>query len=272
MEIRVDGKVALVTGASRGIGRGCALALGRAGAKVLVNYLRHREAAEEVVAAIEKEGGRAMAWQADIADRAAVEAMIQGAFEHLGPVEIVVANAVTSSRKSFLETDVASLKRTLDVALFGNFHVCQLAARRMVEAKLHGSITVIGSLHAVYPLPLAFDYNVAKAALHHMTMTMANELAHHRIRVNLVVPGWIDTPGERKWMSEEEIMRQGALLPWGRLGTPEEVGRVVLFLASDAAAYVSGSVYGVDGALSVAMPSGGSSEYRQGAGGSEKAT
>ena len=95
-----------------------------------------------------------------------------------------------------------------------------------------------------------------------MTMTMANELAPYRIRVNLVVPGWIDTPGERRWVNEDELQRQGALLPWGRLGTPTDVGNVVLFLASDAAKYVSGAVYAVDGALGVSMASGGSSEVR----------
>lgn len=268
MDLRLDGKVALVTGASRGIGRGCALALGRAGAKVVVNYYRNRKAAEEVVAAIQSGGGQAIAWQADVADRARVEAMIDAAWQRFGPVDIVVSNAVTSSRRSFLETDVASMGRTLDVALFGTFHVCQLAARRMVQAKIEGSLTVIGSLHAIYPLPLAFDYNVAKAAVHHMAMTMANELAAHRIRVNLVVPGWIDTPGERKWLSDEELLRQGSQLPWGRLGTPEDVGNVVLFLSSEAARYVSGSVYAVDGALGVSMASGGSSEVRQDAGSS----
>lgn len=229
---------------------------------MVVNYHSNHEAAREVVAQIEGMGGEAFAFQADVADRDAVEAMIEAAWKRFGPVDTLVSNAVTSTRKSFLETDLESLRRTLDVAFLGNFHVCQGVSRRLVAAGLRGSITVIGSLHAVYPLPLAFDYNVAKAATHHMTMTMANELAPHRIRVNLVVPGWIDTPGERKWVSEEELYRQGARLPWGRLGTPADVGNVVLFLASDAAEYVSGSVYLVDGALSVSMPSGGSSEVR----------
>ena len=262
MQLRLDGKVALVTGGSRGIGRGCALALAGAGAKVVVNYHSNHEAAREVVAQIRDMGGEAFVWQADVADRKAVEAMIDAAWKRFGPVDTLVANAVTSTRKSFLETDLELLRRTLDVALFGYFHVCQEVARRLISARLPGSIAVIGSLHAVYPLPLAFDYNVAKAATHHMAMTMANELAPHRIRVNLVIPGWIDTPGERKWVSEEELYRQGAQLPWGRLGTPVDVGNVVLFLASDAAEYVSGAVYSVDGALGVSMASGGSSEVR----------
>lgn len=262
-EIRLDGKVALVTGGSRGIGRGCALALARSGADVIVNYVSRKDAADEVVKQIEAMGRRAIAVQADVADRAQVERMVENALSAFGAIDVLVSNAVTSTRKTFLETDLETLKRTMDVAFYGNFHVCQCVARWMAENKRGGSIIVIGSVHAVYPLRKAFDYNVAKAALHHMANIMANELAPHRIRVNTVIPGWIDTPGERKWVPDEELYRQGARLPWGRLGTPEDVANVVTFLASDAAEYVSGSTYHVDGALAVSMPAGGSSKARE---------
>lgn len=262
-EIRLDGKVALVTGGSRGIGRGCALALARSGADVIVNYVSRKDAADEVVKQIEAMGRRAIAVQADVADRAQVERMVENALSAFGAIDVLVSNAVTSTRKTFLETDLETLKRTMDVAFYGNFHVCQCVARWMAENKRGGSIIVIGSVHAVYPLRKAFDYNVAKAALHHMANIMANELAPHRIRVNTVIPGWIDTPGERKWVPDEELYRQGARLPWGRLGTPEDVANVVVFLASDAAEYVSGSTYHVDGALAVSMPAGGSSKARE---------
>ena len=118
------------------------------GAKVVVNYHSNHEAAQEVVAAIRRSGGEALAWQADVADRDRVEAMIEAAWERFGPVDTLVANAVTSARKSFLETDLETFRRTLDVALFGNFHVCQAVARRLARAKLEGSMTVIGSLDA----------------------------------------------------------------------------------------------------------------------------
>lgn len=262
MELRLDGKTAVVTGGSRGIGRGCALTLGKAGANVVVNYANNKRAADEVVSIIKEAGGQATAFQADVADPLQVQGLVDAAVDQFGSLDVVISNVASSTRQSFLDTDLETLRRTLDVSFFGNFHVCQRAAQKMVERGTKGSIIVIGSLHAVYPLPQAFDYNVAKAAVHHMAMTMANELAPHQIRVNLLVPGWIDTPGERKWLDEEQLYRQAATLPWGRLGTPEEVGQVALFLASDAAAYVSGSTYYVDGALSVSMPSGGSSKAR----------
>lgn len=262
-EIRLDGKVALVTGGSRGIGRGCALALAKAGADVIVNYLSRKDAADEVVKEIEAMGRRAIAVQADVADRAQVERMVEASLAAFGAIDVLVSNAVTSTRKTFLETDMETLQRTMDVAFYGNFHACQCVARWMAEHRRGGSIIIIGSVHAVYPLRKAFDYNVAKAAVHHMANIMANELAPYRIRVNTVIPGWIDTPGERKWVPDEELYRQGARLPWGRLGTPEDVANVVTFLASDAAEYVSGSTYHVDGALAVSMPAGGSSKARE---------
>lgn len=263
MHIRLDGKTALVTGGSRGIGRGCALALAQAGARVVVNYRREREAAEEVVRLIEGAGGEAVPWQADIADERQVEAMLHGAAGRFGALDILVSNVAASTRQPFLQTDMAALRRTIDVSLLGNFLVCQGVARHLVERGAGGSIIVIGSLHGVYPLPQAFDYNLAKAAVHQMAMTMARELAPYRIRVNLLVPGWIDTPGERQWLPEAELMAKGAELPFGRLGTVDEVGAAAVFLASDAARYVSGSIYHVDGALSVTMPGGGSSQARE---------
>ncbi len=263
MNIQLDGKVALITGGSRGIGRGCALAMADAGADVVVNYHSRKDAADEVVELIEAKGRRALAVQADVADRSQVEGMIEATLEEFGQIDILLSNAVNSTRQTFLETDLEALQRTMDVGFYGMFHVCQTVARQMVRQGDGGSIIVIGSPHAIYPLKMAFDYNIAKVAVHHMAMIMANELTEHRIRVNLLVPGWIDTPGERKWLSDEELQRQGAMLPWGRLGTPADIGNVATFLASDAADYVSGSVYHVDGALSVSMPSGGSSKARE---------
>jgi glucose 1-dehydrogenase len=263
MEIRVDGKVALVTGGSRGIGRGCALALAEAGADIVVNYHSHREAAEEVVAQARRLGRRAMAIRADVADFAQVEAMMASIQKEFGSLDILVSNAVVSTRRPFLEMDYESLRNTIDVTLYGNFHVCQSAAKQMVAQARGGSIIVVGSLHAIYPLPNSVDYNMAKAAVHQMAMTMACELASHQIRVNIVVPGWIDTEGERKWTSDEQIKARGEQLPWGRIGTPKDVADVALFLASDTANYISGSIYNVDGALGVSMPGGARTKYRQ---------
>jgi len=252
-----------VTGGSRGIGRGCALAMADAGADVIVNYHSRKDAADEVVSLIEAKGRRALAVQADVADRNQVELMVAKGVETFGKIDVLLSNAVSSTRKTFLDTDLETLTRTINVAFYGNFHVCQTVARHMAERGNGGSIMIVGSVHALYPLRKAFDYNVAKAAVHHMANIMANELTEHRIRVNLIIPGWIDTPGERKWVDDEELQRQGSLLPWGRLGTPADVANVAVFLASDHAEYVSGSTYAVDGALAVSMATGGSSKARE---------
>lgn len=236
--------------------------MAEAGADIIVNYQSNRQAADEVVGLIEATGRRALAVQADVSDRGQVERMVDAALDKFGKIDVLLSNAVSSTRKTFLETDLETLERTMNVGFYGSFHVCQTVARQMVKQGNGGSIIVIGSVHAQYPLKKAFDYNVTKAALHHMAMIMANELTEDRIRVNLLVPGWIDTPGERKWVDDEELQRQGTLLPWGRLGTPGDVGNVATFLASDAAEYVSGSIYHVDGALAMSMPSGGSSKAR----------
>lgn len=264
MRLGLKHKTALVTGGSRGIGKGCALALAQAGANVVVNYRSDREAAEETVRLITESGASGFAYETDVSDRQQVAAMVDEAVNRFGSIDILVANAAASTRDRFLHTNIDELRRTMDVTFYGNFHPCQIVAQAMVDQAVKGSIIVIGSIHAVYPLENAFDYNVAKAALHHMTMTMANELSEHHIRVNLLVPGWIDTPGERKWTEEEVLYAQGKALPWGRLGSPKDIGKAAVYLSSEAAGYVSGSVLTVDGALGVSMPKGGSSDVREG--------
>ena len=264
MDIRLDGKIALVTGGSRGIGRGCALRLAQSGADVVVNYRGNKQAADDVVREIESMGRRALAVRADVSDREQVDRMVAAAESEFGQIDILVANAATSTRKPFLETDLETLRETIDVTMYGVFNSVQAVARSMVAKRVQGSIIVIGSIHGKYPLPLAVDYNMAKGAVHQLTMTAARELIPYRIRVNLLIPGWIDTPGERKWTPEEEIYEKAKGLPWNRLGTPDEVGRVAVFLASDLAEYVTGSIYSVDGGLEVSLPSGGSSKVRAG--------
>ena len=245
---RLAGKVAIVTGASRGIGRGCALALAEDGADVVVNYLSHAAEAGEVVREIEAMGRRALAHRADVADRAQVAAMVEVAISLFGQLDVMVANAYRSIRGPFLEVTPEGLGQTLDVTLLGAFHCCQLAARAMVARGRGGKIIVIGSVHAEHPFAGATAYNVAKFGVVGMALTAASELAAHHINVNVIHPGWIDTPGERQYHSEEELREEGRRIPWGRLGTPLEIGRVAAFLASDDAEYVTGAVLRVDGA------------------------
>jgi glucose 1-dehydrogenase len=148
-----------------------------------------------------------------------------------------------------LESDMKEFRRTIDVTMWGPFYLVRAAAKRMTEAGKGGNIVVISSPHAHLAMPGAMAYNMAKAAIDQMARTAAVELAHHRIRVNILHPGWIDTPGERKFFSEETLEREGKKLPWGRLGQSEEIGRGVVFLADPASAYVTGSTLTIDGGI-----------------------
>ncbi|MDH7571753.1 MAG: SDR family oxidoreductase, partial [Armatimonadota bacterium] len=202
--MKLAGSVALVTGASRGIGRGCAEELARAGADVVVNYRRHAEEAEETAAAIRAMGRRALVCAADVADREAVFAMVQQAVEHFGRLDIAVANAAFSIRRPFLELEPEEVAAVWGVSLWGVFHTCQAAARQMVRQGEGGSIVVMSSVRATIPFVNSLPYQTAKAGINQMAYTMANELAPYRIRVNVVEPGWIDTPGEHAFATDEE--------------------------------------------------------------------
>ena len=245
--ITLQKKVALITGSSRGIGRGCALKMAEAGADVVVNYRTHGEEAQEVAEAIEQMGHRALTVQADVGDRGEVERMVQVALKEFGHIDILVNNAATSVLKPFLEMPVEDMARVLDVSLWSVFHCSQLVARAMVKRGRGGKIIVISSVHAFIPFGNALPYNTAKGGINQMAYTMAAELAPHRINVNVIEPGWTDTPGERKFYSEEELRSGGEKLPWGRLGTIEDIGAAAAFLASDAGDYITGACLRVDG-------------------------
>lgn len=245
------GQVAVVSGASRGIGRATALAFAAAGARVVVNYFSHEDEALEVVRAIEQTGGQAIAAQADVADLEAVERLIQCAVDTFGRLDVAVSNAVYSDREPFYEADMKGFRRTIDVTMWGAFHLVRAAARQLIRQQQGGSITVVSSPHAFIPIPRAMAYNMAKAAIDHMCRTAAIELAPHRIRVNCMHPGWTDTPGERKFFSEETLRDAAASIPWGRLGTSEEIARGILFLCDPQNDYVTGATLLMDGGITL---------------------
>lgn len=252
----LTGKVALITGSSRGIGRGCALAMARAGADVVVNYHSHPQDAEETARLVHAFGRQAVVAGGDVADRDAVAALVRTAVDRFGRLDIAVANAYRSIRKPFLELLPEDVAATMAVSFFGTFHTCQLAAQQMVRQGNGGKIVVVSSVLAERPLATSAPYNAAKAGINQLVRTMANELARYRINCNVIEPGWIDTPGERKYATEEEIQEGGQKLPWGRLGTAEEMGAVAAFLASDAAEYISGAIIQADGAYMVHLGEG----------------
>lgn len=256
---RLTGKIALVTGAARGIGQGIALCLAEEGADVLVNDLpaasfAGQPDANDTVQQIERLGRRALAHAADVSDRAQVAAMFAAAAQQFGRIDIVVANAAMSIREPTLSAEWNHVQRTIEVAQFGVYHTCQAAARQMVAQGGGGKIIIIGSVLAEMPMPHSAPYNMAKAAINHLARTLAIELAEHRINVNVINPGFIDTPGERAFASEAQIAELGASLPWGRAGTPHDIGRAVAFLASDDADYITGSALVVDGGFRLRMP------------------
>jgi glucose 1-dehydrogenase len=241
------GKSAIVTGGSRGIGRATALALAQAGADVAVNYYSNREEAEGVAEAVRKLGPRSLVLQGDVADQQTVEDMVRNTVAEFGRLDVAVSNAVYSDREPFYTAKMEGFRRTIDVTMWGAFYLLRAAALQMIPHGGGGSIVMISSPHAWIPCPNAMAYNMAKAATDHMARTAATELYEHRIRVNIVHPGWIDTPGERKFAEEEEIRAAAKKLPWGRMGTPEEIGRGVVFLCDPASDYMTGSALLIDG-------------------------
>lgn len=248
---RLDRKVALITGSGRGIGRGIALCLAAEGADLVINDLPERNEAEETAREIHNLGRQALVWPADISDRDAVAAMIAGAVAHFGRLDIAVANAAISIREPVLEAKWEHVQRTIEVAQFGVFHTCQLAARQMSQQPLNGrsrgKILITCSVHEEIAFAQSAAYNMAKAAVAHLGRTMAGELARTKINVNIINPGWIDTPGERRFFTEEQIQEGGKQIPWGRIGTPEDIGKAAAFLVSDDADYITGAVLRVDG-------------------------
>jgi glucose 1-dehydrogenase len=246
---KLDGMRAIVTGASRGIGRAAAIALAQAGADVAINYHRSDKRAAEVGEICRQAGVRVEVVQADVSRQADVERLVARTVEVFGGVDLAVSNAAYSDRELFYTADLDGFRRTIDVTMWGPFYLLRAVALRMIEQGKGGSIVVVSSPHAWRPVPGAMAYNMAKAAIDQMARTAATELCQHRIRVNIVHPGWIDTPGERKFFSEEKLQRLGALLPWGRLGQPEEIARGIVFLCDPASDYITASSLLIDGGI-----------------------
>ncbi|ADG68995.1 short-chain dehydrogenase/reductase SDR [Planctopirus limnophila DSM 3776] len=249
--MKLLGKNALVTGSSRGIGRGCAIELARAGANVAINYFSNRDEAESLAREIEALGRKAVIFQGDVSQQEVIERMIDETAQALGSLDLFVSNAVYSDREPMLKANLDGFRRTIDVCMWGAFYGVRAAALKMVAQGQGGAMAVISSPHAVIAIPTAMAYNMAKAAIDHMARTAAIELAPHRIRINIIHPGWIDTPGERKFFTEEQLAEGARKLPFGRLGQPEEIGKAVAFALSDDAAYMTGSTLLIDGGVSL---------------------
>lgn len=241
------GQVALITGAARGIGQGIAREMAREGASLCVNDVVAEEAAAPFIHELQDLGVRAIYVRADVRRRSEVQEMADRVEQSLGPITVLVSNAITSQRHPLLKTSFEELQQAVEVGVYGAFHLFQVIAGRMVEKNIKGSIIQMTSPWAYIPYWGGTDYRVVKAAQHHMALSFATEMMWHGIRVNLLEPGWTDTPGEHRWFSDQQLQEEAQKLPLGRLCTPEDVGRAAVFLAREP--YIVGAHIKVDGGL-----------------------
>jgi len=244
--LSLAGKAALVTGASSGFGRHFARVLAGAGAKVAL-AARRIDALERLAAEIRAGGGEAAACVMDVTDRASVALAIRAAEAALGPLSILVNNAGIPSNSYFTATSEEAWRQVMAVNLDGVFRVGQEAARRMVENGRGGSIINIASILGFGAIKTLSTYSASKAAVLSLTQSMALELARERIRVNALAPGYFATEFNDAYLASEAGRRMMARVPMGRAGAVNELDGPLLLLASDAGAFMTGSVVTVDG-------------------------
>jgi len=252
----LKGRVAIVTGAGRGIGRGIALALAREGARVAINYRRDQAAAEKTVAEIKALGTQALAFPADVTDYPKVKEMVARVVGEWGKLDILVNNAGIASRGlNVAETDVAEMERVLRVHFFGAFQSTQ-AVLPVMRKQPRGDIIFISSRSPHDAPPGHAPYACAKAALETLARVLAKEEMPHGIRVNIIALGLVETDMGRRLLKGTrglDIPEAAPMMPFGRVCQPEDVGNLAAFLCSDEASYISGHVIFLDG--------GGGSEY-----------
>jgi 3-oxoacyl-[acyl-carrier protein] reductase len=235
--MKIDGKVALITGASRGIGRAIAVRLGRDGAAVVVNYSGSQEAAHETVAAIEQGGGRAIAVQADVGKVADVERLFDETFQQFGRLDILVNNAGIMFNKLLAEVAEEDFDRIFAVNVKGTFFACQQAAKRMADG---GRIINFSSSTTAMMLATYGAYVATKGAVEQMSHVLAKELGPRGITVNVVSPGPTDTELFGQDKTEQDKQRFAQMAAMGRLGQPQDIADVVALLVSDEARWITG--------------------------------
>lgn len=250
--MELAGRKALVTGARRSIGRGIAQALADAGCDVAINDLEHDADAEETLALIRRHGREALFVQADVTSAAQVEALFEACIARLGRIDILVNNAYWAASYAFPDIPEEVWDRTLAVSLKGYFLCARQAARTMIRQGGSGSIVSISSVHAQRVWPSDTCYGVAKAGILRMTQSMAVDLGPHGIRCNAILPGYMQTDhayGSAPPVGGSIPEAQHRFIPVRRRGTPEDIGRAVVFLCSPAAADITGASLPVDGGL-----------------------
>jgi glucose 1-dehydrogenase len=248
---------ALITGASSGIGEGIARAFAGAGASVIVNYRSSKEDAERLAAEIRQQGGHAVAVQGDVSKPENCGRLFEAAQRELGGIDIVVANAGLQRDAAFAEMSVEDWQKVIDVNLSGQFICAQEAVRCFRRRGLDpsrspalGKIVFTSSVHQIIPWAGHVNYAAAKGGLKLLMETMAQELAAEKIRVNAIAPGAIKTAiNKDAWESEQARQKLLQLIPYGRIGEPEDVGKAAVWLASDESDYVVGTTLYIDGGM-----------------------
>jgi glucose 1-dehydrogenase len=247
---RLQGKVAIVTGAGSGIGQGIAKRFAAEGAKVIVDYVGEPDGAQQTMQGIEAAGGQAVIVQADVTSIDADHALIEEAWERFGSADILVNNAGMEKKSAFWDTTEADYDKVMAVNLRGPFFLSQAFVRRLRDAKRPGRIVNISSVHEDIVFPGFATYCCSKGGLRMLMRDLAVELGPLGITVNNVAPGAIATPINKTLLENKtELDALLANIPLGRLGTPDDVASLVAFLASDDAAYITGSTFVVDGGL-----------------------
>ncbi|TQJ57086.1 SDR family oxidoreductase [Streptomyces sp. NBC_00080] len=255
----LKGQKALVTGANSGIGKATAIGLGRVGADVVVNYVAGREAAEEVVREIEGFGVRAYAHEADVSQEDQVVDMVARMVEEFGTIDVMVANAGLQRDAALTDMTIDQWRKVLDVNLTGQFLCAREAAKEFMRrgvvpevSRSAGKIVCMSSVHQIIPWAGHVNYASSKGGVQMLMATLAQELAPHRIRVNAVAPGAIRTPINRSaWETPEAEAELLRLIPYHRVGDPDDIANAVAALASDLLDYVVGTTIYVDGGMTL---------------------
>jgi len=254
---KLKGQSALVTGANSGIGMAVAIALANDGANVVVNYVSHPEAAEAVVKQIENNGGNAIAVKGDVSKEDEVQSMFQQMFAKYGTIDILVNNAGLQKDSPFESMSLADWQLVINVNLTGQFLCAREAVKEFLKrgivaerSRAAGKIICMSSVHQVIPWAGHVNYASSKGGIEMMMKSLAQELAPKKIRVNSIGPGAIRTPiNESAWSTPEALNKLLTLIPYGRIGEPEDIGKVAVWLASDESDYLTGTTIFADGGM-----------------------
>jgi len=256
---KLKDQVALVTGADSGIGKGVAIAIAQAGAKVLVNYVHNQKAADEVVAEIKAAGGEAFAHQADVSKEDEVQAMFAKLAATYGAIDILVNNAGLQKDAKFVDMTLDEWNTVIGINLTGQFLCSREAAKLFIKrgvvdgvSRAAGKIICMSSVHEVIPWAGHVNYAASKGGISMFMKSIAQELAPHKIRVVGIAPGAIQTPiNKAAWETPEALDKLLTLIPYNRIGQPEDIGKLAVFLASDDADYITGTTIFMDGGMTL---------------------